>query len=116
MRNTKNQREFERVPSNFKVRFSCYHTDYTGTVTNVSENGMFIRTGKMSFPFSSTLEIMIHLKHQMIKVPVKVRRMTKSRDHYDGLAVKLLDTPRDYIDLVHTYKMIHQNKTSFSLA
>jgi hypothetical protein len=113
---TKNNREFKRIPSYFKVRFSCFHTDYTGTVTNVSENGMFIETGKMSFPFDSTLEVLIHLKYKIFKVPVEVSRMTKSKDHYDGLGVKLLDTPQDYLDLVHTYKMIHQNKTSFSLA
>ncbi len=115
MSDTKNQRDFGRVPSNIKVRFSCFHTDYTGTVTNVSENGMFIKTGKMSFPFDSTLEILIQLKQKVFKVPVKVSRMTKSKDHYDGLGVKLLKTPEEYLDLVHTYKMINQNKTAFSL-
>ena len=115
MRKTENQREFERVPSNFKVMFSCFHTDYKGTVTNISENGMFIETGKMSFPFDSSLEILIHLKHKIFKVPVEVCRMAKSKDHYDGLGVKLLETPGDYLDLVHTYKMTRQNKTAFSL-
>jgi len=116
MRETKNQREFERIPSNFRVRFSCFHTDYTGTVTNISENGMFIKTGKMSFPFASTLEVLVQLKHKIFRVPVEVSRMSKSKDHYDGLGVKLLETPQDYLDLVHTYKMTHQNKTAFSLA
>ena len=116
MNETKSQREFERVPSNFKVRFSCFHTDYTGTVINISENGMFIKTGKMSFPFDSTLEILVHLKHKIFKVPVEVSRMTKSKDHYDGPGVKLLDTPGDYLDLLNTYMLIHKNKTSFSLA
>ena len=115
MRETKDQREFNRIPASFKVRFSCFNTDYTGTVTNVSENGMFIKTGKMSFPFDSTLEILVHLKHKIFKVPVEVSRITKSKDHYDGLGVKLLETPQDYLDLINTYKMIHQNKTSFSL-
>ena len=116
MSESKNQREFERVPSNFKVRFSCFHTDYTGTVTNVSENGMFISIEEMSFPFDSTLEVLVHLKHKIFKVPVEVSRMAKSKDHYDGLGVKILETPEDYLDLVHTYKMTRQNKTSFSLA
>jgi hypothetical protein len=115
MSEIKNQRKFERIPSNFKVRFSCFQTDYAGTVTNVSENGMFIKTGKMSFPFDSSLEILIHLKHKIIKVPVEVSRMTKSSDHYDGLGVKLLDTPGDYLDLVSTYRLIHINKTAFTL-
>lgn len=70
----------------------------------------------MCFPFDSSLEILIHLKHKIIRVPVEVSRMTKSKDHYDGLGVKLLETPEDYLDLVHTYKMTHKNKTSFSLA
>ena len=115
MSETKDQREFKGIPSSFKVRFSCFNTDYTGTVTNVSENGMFIKTGQMSFPFDSTLEILVHLKHKIFKVPVEVSRITKSKDHYDGLGVKLLDTPQDFLDLINTYKMIHQNKTSFSL-
>ncbi|UCH81944.1 MAG: PilZ domain-containing protein [Nitrospiraceae bacterium] len=109
------KRKYKRVPSNFKVRFTCLHTDYKGTVTNISEDGMFIKTGKMSFPFDSTLEIILHLKNKIFKVTVEVRRMSKSSDHYDGLGVRLLHTSQEYRDLVNTYKMIHQNRTAFTL-
>ncbi len=109
------KRKYKRMPSNIRVRFSCLQTDYSGTVTNISENGMFIKAGKMSFPFDSCIEVLIHLKNQVFKVPVEVRRMSKSSDHYDGLGVKLISTPQEFIDLVNTYKMIHQNRTAFTL-
>ncbi|MBI4849345.1 MAG: PilZ domain-containing protein [Nitrospirae bacterium] len=99
-----NRRVFERVTSNISVRFYCGDTDYCGTITNLSENGMFISTKQMSFPFDSKIEIYISHNDKLLSVPVKVIRMTKSNDVFDGIAVQLVDHHKDYLDLVNTLR------------
>jgi hypothetical protein len=98
------KRAFKRIRSNIKVKFSCCDIHYDGIITNLSENGMFINTSGMSFPFDSELEILIHLENMMLKVPVKVSRMTKSRDCYDGMGVELLNPPQRYLEFINSLR------------
>jgi hypothetical protein len=98
------QRAFERVPANINIRFYTCDTAYSGTVKNISENGMFINTDKMLFPFDSAIEIIIPFEEKLLKVPVKVVRMTKSDDVFDGIGVTLLDNHQDYLALVNSLK------------
>ncbi|MBI5408222.1 MAG: PilZ domain-containing protein [Nitrospirae bacterium] len=88
------------MQSNIAVRFYCGDTDYSGIIKNLSENGMFISTKQMSFPFDPVIEIFIPLKEKLLRVPVKVCRMTKSKDVFDGIGVQLLDDHKDYLELV----------------
>jgi Tfp pilus assembly protein PilZ len=96
------RRDFERVPANIKVRFFCCESHYDGTIMNLSEGGMFISTDEMRFPFDSEIDIIIPLNSDILKVPVKVMRMTKSSDLYDGLGVKVLQPSEHYKDFVTT--------------
>ena len=98
------QRAFERVPANINIRFYTCNTDYSGTIKNISENGMFINTDKMLFPFDSAIEIIIPFGEKLLKVPVKVVRMTKSDEVFDGIGVALLDNHQDYLALVNSLK------------
>jgi Tfp pilus assembly protein PilZ len=98
------QRAFERVPANITIRFYSCNTDYSGTIKNLSENGMFISTEKMLFPFDSTIEIIVPFEEKLLKVPVKVVRMTKTDDVFDGIGVALLDNHQDYLELVSSLK------------
>ena len=98
------QRAFERVPVSIRVRFYCFDTAYLGTVRNLSENGMFISVDKMVFPFDSKIEIIFRTDKKLLKVPVRVIRITKSENVFDGIGVELLDTHREYLDLVSRLK------------
>jgi Tfp pilus assembly protein PilZ len=98
------QRAFERVPANINIRFYTCDTDYSGTIKNISESGMFISTDKMLFPFDSTIEIIVPFEEKLLKVPVKVVRMTKTDDVFDGIGVELLDNHQDYLALVNSLK------------
>jgi len=73
------RRAFERIHSDIRVRFYCCDNDYHGTVTNLSENGMFISMKKMLFPFDSKIEIVIPVENMLLRVPVRVIRMTKTQ-------------------------------------
>lgn len=98
------RRASERIPSNFTVRFSCCNCDYEGTVLNLSENGMFITTDRMSFPFDRHLEILVETGREILKVPVKVMRIDKSRDYYDCLGVTLPEPSQKFIGFVKDLK------------
>ena len=97
-------RAFERVAANIPVRFSCCDVDYTGIMIDVSENGMYISTHEMSFPFDSRLEIIIPLNAKILKVPVEVSRITKAGNVFNGMGLHLPDAPDDYLDFVRQIK------------
>ncbi|MBI5741176.1 MAG: PilZ domain-containing protein [Nitrospirae bacterium] len=98
------KRAFERVRSDIRVRFYCCDNDYHGTVTNLSENGMFISIKKMLFPFDSKIEIIIPSENKLLRVPVRVIRMTKTQNVINGIGVEVLHTNWEYIELVNSLK------------
>jgi len=63
------RRTFERVPANIKVKFFCCESHYDGTIMNLSEDGMYISTDEMRFPFDSEINIIIQLNSDILKVP-----------------------------------------------
>ncbi len=97
------RRAFERIPTNLQTTFLSENNNCTGTVMNLSENGMFINT-KLSFPFDSMLEIRIPLKEEILKVPVKVSRIVKTDDFYGAIGVELLNPPQNYLEFVNRLK------------
>jgi hypothetical protein len=82
------------------VKFSCCYIDYDGVVTNISDNGMFISTSGMNFPFESKLEILMPTGHKVLKIPVEVTRMIKSDNLYDCIGVRLISPSQDYLEFV----------------
>jgi Tfp pilus assembly protein PilZ len=98
------KRSCNRIPSKIKVRFYCNDTDYSGTIRNISEGGMFISTGKVAFPFESNLIIFIRRKEMLMKVPVKVCRLTKTENVFDGMGVQVTDAGPDYLKFVRSLK------------
>ena len=98
------KRLHSRMPSKIKARFYCNDTDYSGTIMNISEDGMFISTVKVAFPFESNLEIFIPLKEMLLKVPVKVCRLTKTENVFDGMGVQVIDPDPDYLQFVRSLK------------
>jgi len=94
------KRAYKRVPSRIKARFYCDDTDYSGTITNISEDGMFITTGTVAFPFESNLTIFIRRNEMLLKVPVRVCRLTKTGNVFNGIGVQVIDAEQDYLNFV----------------
>ena len=105
---TVNKRAFERTPAN--LEFRCFDVDAFGTVKNLSENGMFITSKKISFPLESQFEVSFPLKNEKLKIPVKISRITKSNGYYDGIGVELLKPNQQYLNFVHELKGLNQDK------
>jgi hypothetical protein len=94
------RRAFERIPLHISVRFSCGNDEYNGTVSNLSEKGMFISACNMCFPFDSEFKLVFPVEAELLTLQVRVRRITKTADRYDGIGVELLNLPQRYLDYI----------------
>lgn len=106
------KRAFERIHTNVPANFIYGDTIHTGTVTNISENGMYINT-RTCFPFKSEFDVLIPFKKDVLNVPVKVSRLIKKGDNYDGMGLELLKQPQNYLEFLSSlgYKPVKSLKT-----
>ncbi|MEW6601839.1 MAG: PilZ domain-containing protein [Nitrospirota bacterium] len=98
------KRAFQRLPVNLQSRLFYGNMVYTGNVTNISENGMFIST-KMAFPVDSVFIAVILLDSHSITLPIRIRRITRSSENSDlngesGIGVGLINPSKEYLDFV----------------
>ena len=98
------RRAHERVSAEIPVKFYCCNTDYSGVINNISESGMFISTKEMHFPFDSKIELIIPFEERLLRVPVRVIRITKSDNTFNGLGVEVIEGHHDYLRLVTVIK------------
>ena len=98
------KRNFERTLVNIKITFICCNKVHSGTITNLSRNGMFINTDEMCFPFDSQLDVLIPSNNGSLRVPVNLNRLTMSPDSNDGIGVEITDPPPHYLDFLNDLK------------
>ena len=98
------RRAFERIPVDFKVRYFCGDTDWNGTVTDLSENGMFINT-TIDFPFDSNFELLLPLSDEVMKISAVIKRMVRNKGIYEGMGVELVNPPQNYLQLVNDLRV-----------
>jgi len=94
------KRSSKRFPLNLNSNFICSNRDYTGTVTNISETGMFISSRDMSFPNEAKFEVQLDINNECLNLPVKMCRLTISPDLDDGMGVEILNPPQNYLILI----------------
>lgn len=98
------RRSHERLHVNYQVRLFYGNMVYTGTVTNLSENGMFIRT-MMKFPVNLALITVLRAGERIFKIPIRIKRSvlpgndSKKMEEF-GLGVQILNHPVEYMELV----------------
>ena len=90
------KRSSERSPSNYNACFSYCNINYSGTVTNISDTGMFITIKDMSFPHNAQITLQININNKHLTIPIRIRRLFISRDPYDGMGVEVIDPPLNY--------------------
>jgi hypothetical protein len=89
------KRAFERIPTGEPVRIFFRKKIYSGTVLNLSETGMFIGT-RECFPLDS----IIRIESELLKVLVRVKRVTEINGYYDGVGVELSNRSQDYLKYI----------------
>lgn len=100
------KRAAERIPSNIDVRFCCYSREYRGTVTDISEKGMFISTKEMYLPFESKIKVSIPFKKEVFEVTVGFCRIIISPLFYTGIGVELCKPPAEYMELLDSLRSV----------
>ena len=100
------KRAFERIPSNVDVRFYCYNREYRGTVSDISEKGMFISTKEMYLPFESRIKVCIPFKKEVFEVTVDFCRIIISPIFYTGIGVELRNPPGEYMEFLDSLRSV----------
>ena len=98
------RRAFERILVNFKVRYFCGDTAWNGTITDLSEIGMFIDT-TIDFPFDSNFELVLPLSDEVMKISAIIKRMVKDKGVYKGMGVELINPPENYLKMVNELRL-----------
>ncbi len=98
------KRAFERIPVNLEVEYICNNTVYSGTVKNISRNGMFVDVDELCFPFNSPIELVFSLKKDVLRVSADLNRIVMSPDSHDSIGVELSKPSQDYLDFISSYK------------
>jgi len=93
-------RTFDRIPVLIDVEINYDKKVYKGTLMNLSENGMFIRTNNMPSPLHSQIEISIPMKEEILSVSGKLVREENIRGYYNGIGVEVLNPSKNYIDFI----------------
>lgn len=93
-------RTVDRIPVLIDVKIDYDKSVYIGTLMNISESGMFIRTNKIPSPMQSQIEISILLNGEEIRVSGKLVREENIRGYYNGIGVEVLNPPQNYIDFI----------------
>jgi hypothetical protein len=106
------KRYYERITTRLRVEFDCNNTICCSAVINLSENGMLLRTKDIYFPLDTKFEIFMHLKEEVLIVPVKVSRLDKTANNYDIIGIELINPPQKYFDYVDNLRSSIQSNKS----
>ncbi|MBI5097903.1 MAG: PilZ domain-containing protein [Nitrospirae bacterium] len=93
-------RTFDRIPVLIDIKINCNNMVVTGTLINISEHGMFIRTNRMPSPIQSQIDITIPLKDESIHISGKIVREENIQGYYNGVGVEVLNPPQNYLDFI----------------
>jgi hypothetical protein len=108
------RRVFERIPTSLPVNVLLGIVRHHGFALNLSENGMYIKTG---MPLAAGLSFEVLLPSgEDVKVPVRVSRIAKSNDFYNGCGVVLLNQPQKYLNIVSSFRKKFQSKTRLQVS
>ena len=100
-----NRRSFDRVDMSLPVKYVCDDTLYSGTIKNLSENGMFIKTGNF-LPCINWIEIFVPLDEEISRFFARIRRIEKIDDANFSMGIELLDPPYKYMEFVSNLKAV----------
>ena len=97
------KRDLERVTANIMIRFYCIDTEYSGTIINLSRNGMCINIGDNFLPCGTKVKLFVPLIKKVVNIDAKISWIIKLSDLNFTIGVKLVKTPNDYIEFANSY-------------
>jgi hypothetical protein len=92
----------KRVPVLLNAKIHCGNALYAGTVTNLSKNGMCIKT-EMPLPEELSFEVMIPSKN--MNFLVEFRRAVETFGFFDTWGVEIVNPPEKYLEFLNHLQM-----------
>ncbi len=97
------RRVFERINMCLPVKYLCGSRQYSGTVHNISEIGMYISTDNF-LPCQTSLEIIMPVNNEIANFRVEIRRIERINDSKLNIGVELADPPGNYLRFIESLK------------
>ncbi|MBI5665492.1 MAG: PilZ domain-containing protein [Nitrospirae bacterium] len=97
------KRAIDRIPANLKAEFFWSDRVNTGHILDLSENGFLIKTDSCPL-IKAKFDLNIVLQDDVLKVPVKVRRIVKNDNNYDAIGVEIVNPPKEYLEYVDSLR------------
>ncbi len=99
------RRLYRRVDTCIPVKYHCEYILYNGTVENISENGMFIRTTNF-LPCTNEIEMIVPLNEIVTTCTAKIRRIIKTDNTTFQVGLEILNPSSAYLDFVEKLKSL----------
>lgn len=93
------KRASKRIAVKIDTRFFYGNMFYSGTVVNLSERGMFVNT-ESCVPANSEFLVIIKNKKELIKISARAKRVTKTKDCFNGMGIELLNPSVRYLEFI----------------
>ncbi len=98
------RRAHERIDTSLPVKCIFDEILYSGTIDNLSEQGMFISTGNF-LPCGDSLEVIIPLEDEISKFHANIKRIEKIDDFNYSMGIEIHDAPDNYKQFVCNLRM-----------
>ena len=97
------KRQHKRYTSRCEIEFSMNGTTYRGISSNLSQNGLFIRTRK-PFTADTIIDLMVHFPNgSTSKLKGITRRAIRNPlDNQNGMGIELIEKDSNYFDFVNS--------------
>jgi hypothetical protein len=105
------KRADRRISANERVCFTYDDTIYSGTITDLSASGMYIKTDMPLYYYKLKFDVRIPFANGFFNVPVKIARLEQTAGYYYGMGVELQDLPKQYLELIDTIKYAQHYST-----
>ncbi len=93
----------ERIDTFISVNYFCKNELYSGIITNLSDDDMYIKTTSC-FPRNSTFDILMPEPKGIFVTHVTISRIHKEDDKFVGMGLKIMEQTEKYLEFVQTLK------------
>jgi hypothetical protein len=97
------KRAYERISVDMKTDFFWSDQLNVGAVANLSENGLLVRTDACP-PLRAKFDLNLPVEGDILKIPVKVRRLVENDQDTEAIGVEILDPSEEYLNFVSTLR------------
>jgi len=93
------KRTYKRIPVHLII--SVFNGGFIndGLMINISESGIYF-ISRATLSSGLNIQVSIPFEQDVLKVPVKIKRIENTYNEYDGFAAELLKSSQDYIKFV----------------